>query len=521
MPLSEDKTVYESGSYSSLIGNSSISIFGTSLSEIFNPEAVRGIIQDPMANNKTLRDLSRVVYNSNGIVANTIDKMVSLPTLDKVVVPYGESKLRKKKNQALVQSVLESLRDRELVRDCMQNALVDGIGFYYVEVKERKIKDKGVLSDRDVESISEINEAVRASAISLQPEFTKVIGLKNSSPVLAFDLSYFDAGSGAETAESKLRKFPEEIRKAYTTYSSGKSNNKWLVLNNDHTICVKFRGKKSEPWGRPLALAALIDIYFADYFADTKSRVLDEVNNKIIYQTFPQGKEQGTSSLSGPQQAAQHEAVKQGVTQKNNRGGISFFSVAAGTKIDDINTNIDLLDEKNERNLRNNISTSLGFAEALLSGSGDTSFSSLAENLKLVTATIFKMIDEITAELNKVINACVLRDAKNPVNVVYLPITHANRKEFVGFAKEMYLQGKGSLSLWASAVGVPTDAFFSLLDRELEEDVENKYPVHKTSNTLSADDQKNGRPENTNPTNANTVKSKTNNANGSPKPSTS
>ena len=96
----------------------------------------------------------------------------------------------------------------------------------------------------------------------------------------------------------------------------------------------------------------------------------------------------------------------------------------------------------------------------MLSGSGDTSFSSLAENLKLVTATIFKMIDEITAELNKVINACVVRDTLNPVNVVYLPITHANRKEFVGYAKEMYLQGKGSMALWASAIGVPPDAFF-------------------------------------------------------------
>lgn len=519
--MSEDKIIYEYGSYSSLVGNSSFNIFGTNLSEIFSPDAVRGIIKDPMSNNKVLRDLSRIVYNANGIVANTIDKMVSLPTLDKVVVPYGESKQKKRKNQALVQSVLASLRDRELVRDCIQGALVDGISFYYVEVKNRQIDDRATLSDRDVESITEINEAVRASAISLKPEFTKIIGLKNSSPVLAFDLSYFDTGVGEEPPESKLRKFPEEIRKAYAVYSGGKSHKKWAVLNNDHTICVKFRGRKSEPWGRPLALAALIDIYFSDYFADTKSRVLDEVNNKIVYQTFPVGKEQGTSALSSKQQEAQHESVKQGVTQKNNRGGISFFSVAAGTKIDEIDTNISLLDEKNERNLRNNISTSLGFAEALLSGSGDTSFSSLAENLKLVTATIFKMIDEITAELNKVINACVVRDTLNPVNVVYLPITHANRKEFVGYAKEMYLQGKGSMALWASAIGVPPDAFFCLLDRELEEDIENKYPVHQTSNTLSAKDQQTGRPSNDDPTNENTVKSKTNNANGSPKPSTS
>ena len=93
--MSEDKIIYEYGSYSSLVGNSSFNIFGTNLSEIFSPDAVRGIIKDPMSNNKVLRDLSRIVYNANGIVANTIDKMVSLPTLDKVVVPYGESKQKK------------------------------------------------------------------------------------------------------------------------------------------------------------------------------------------------------------------------------------------------------------------------------------------------------------------------------------------------------------------------------------------------------------------------------------------
>ena len=518
LPLSE--VTYEAQSYVNSFANYSIGLFGADMYSMFRPEQIRNMMQDPMGNNAELRDLSRTVYNLNGIVANTVDKMVALPTLDKVVVPYGKSKAKKREYQNKVQATLDSLRDRELVRDCLHNSLVDGIAFYYVDFRERPIKTSGTMSDADVQGISEINEMVRASAVSLQPEYTKIIGLKNSSPVLAFDLSYFDKASGNESAQSKLKKFPPEFRKAYSTYSSSTGRNKWLVLNNDHTICVKFRSKKSEPWGRPLALAALLDIYFADYHTDTKRRVLDEVNNKVVYQTFPPGKEQGTSALSSDQQRQQHDAVKQGITTKNNRGGISFFSVASGTKIGSLSVNVDVLDEKNERKLRNNIATSLGFAEALLSGAGDTSFASLQENLKLVTATVFKVVDEITSELNKVINACVLRDKNYSVNVVYLPITYANRKEYVEYMKGIYLQGKGSISLWSAAIGVPPDAFFSILDRELEEDIENKYPVHQTSSTLSREDRKTGRPENDNPTNENTVKSKTNNANASPKPST-
>ena len=93
---------------------------------------------------------------------------------------------------------------------------MDGISFYYVEVKNRQIDDRATLSDRDVESITEINEAVRASAISLKPEFTKIIGLKNSSPVLAFDLSYFDTGVGEEplnqNSVSSQKKFAKRMR---------------------------------------------------------------------------------------------------------------------------------------------------------------------------------------------------------------------------------------------------------------------------------------------------------------------
>ena len=517
-----DVNPYEVNSYTYRFAHTDYGLFGVDLAGLYGPEQVRSLIEDPMRNNETLRKLSRLVYNANGIVANTIDKMVALPTLDKVIVPYGKGKAKRKKSQERIQNVLEVMRDRELARDCLQNSLIDGIAFYYVETRERPVKNGGTLSDSEAESIVEVNEGIKVSAISLPPEFTKVVGLKNSSPVLAFDLKYFDSNEDSNAAvERKLRQFPSEIRKGYAAYSRSKSKNNWLILDNDHTICTKFRSKKSEPWGRPLALAALIDIYYADYHIDTKRKVLDEVNNKIVYQTFPQGKEAGTSALTSKQQQAQHDAVKQGVTTKNNRGGISFFSVAAGTKIDSINTSVDLLDEKNDNKMRNNISTALGFAEALLSGSGDSSFASLQENMRLITAVIFKMVDEFSSELNKVLNACVLSDKKYPVRVVYLPITHANRKEFVGHAKELYLQGKGSLSLWASAVGIEPDAFFSLLDRELEDDIENKYPVHQTSNTLSRDDRKGGRPTEDNPTNENTVKSKTNNANAASKPSTS
>lgn len=199
---------------------------------------------------------------------------------------------------------------------------------------------------------------------------------------------------------------------------------------------------------------------YRDYFTNTKRNILDELNNKIIYQTFPEGKDKGTSALTKQQQQAQHDSVKGAVMNKNNRGGISFFSVASGTKISCIDTaNTDIFDEKNEANIDNKIALALGFAGNALSGSGSGSYSAQESNLELVTSQIFQWVEQIENELNKCINANIIQDNRNWCEVHYLPITHLNKKSMVGYAKDLYLQGCGSISLWAASCGISPDAF--------------------------------------------------------------
>lgn len=248
---------------------------------------------------------------------------------------------------------------------------------------------------------------------------------------------------------------------------------------------------------------------------------MDEINNRIIYQTFPEGKEKGTSALTKNQQQSQHDAVKSAVMNKNNRGGISFFSVAAGTKINSIDpTNTDIFDDKYESNLDDKIALDMGVAASLLNGTGSGNYSSQENNLDLLSSQLFQWIEQIESELNKCISANIIKDSKNWVECKYLPITNVNKTKMVGYAKDLYLQGKGSLSLWASACGISPEIFFALLDQELEEGVENKYPVHQTSFTLSSDsDNKGGRPTSEDSTNPNTLQSKANGSNNMPKPS--
>ena len=98
----------------------------------------------------------------------------------------------------------------------------------------------------------------------------------------------------------------------------------------------------------------------------------------------------------------------------------------------------------------------------------------------------------------------------------YLPITHLNKKQMVGFMKELYIQGSGSISMWVASTGISPDAWFAILDEEIDNNVYEKYKPHATSYNTSGD--QGGRPKTDNPTER-TVASRNNNGNSMPSPS--
>lgn len=510
---------YEFNSYYNSVSLSN-QYFGLNIFELYPREEIENLCRNPIENNLLLREISTTLYGMNGTLTNTIDYMTAMPTLDRVIVSHGTNKTKKKKNKKLAEDICKSIKDRELVRDILFKGMIDGTAFYYFEVKTRPLSNKKTLNDYDVQSIIEINDSdVNVSIISLPTDYCSIISIKNSAYVVAFNMDYFRFEEGTNI-ENKLRKYPKEIREAYRQYDSGKAGN-WVVLDNTKTIVHKIRSKREEKWGRPLVLAAIKNILYGDYFVETKRNVLDGVNNEVYVQTFPEGERKGLSSLTQPQQQKQHEAVKNAVINKNSKGKASFVSVSAGTKIDRIEaSNTDILDEKYESNLNDSIALDLGIAGSLLNGVGSGSYATQTSNLELLCSQIYMWIEQIENELNKCINANIIKDKKNSIEICYLKIANVNKKEMIANCKDLYMNGKGSLSLWASACGVRPDVFYALLDEELENDIENKYPVHKTSYTMSSKDSSGdaGRPE-SDSQNPETIASKSGNKNDIPTPS--
>lgn len=493
------------------------SIFSCGIFDYFSKEQIDSILKDPITYHQEAMELANFIYNKNGIVANSIDYMDALMCLDRVIT--NKSKKPNKKTQAnkeLMRSTLSTIDDKAFIRDALHTEMNNGICFYYFETTQKNADMSKFMCDYEVENILEINEmGINASIITLPYHYTKIVGKKNGRYVLAFNLRYFDDFTG-ETLERKLRKYPQEICKAYISKSH---KGDWVVLDNNKTICRKIKCKDSEPWGRPLAISALDDILYKDSFIDTKRKVLDEINNKVIYETFPEGKDKGSCALTKKQQEDQHNAVKQAVTNKNSRGGISFFSVAAGTKLDTINVSTDIFDEKNESDLNNQISLDLGICATLLGAtSTGGNYAVQANNLEMITAQLYSWISDLQRELNYVINQNIIQDKKNRVEVYYFPTSFVNRKTFFEHMMSLYTNAGGSLRFLIASSGVDPDSYLSVLDEEIEEGLFQKYQPHQTSFTVS--NAIGGRPENESPTNERTIQSKSNNSNKQPKPST-
>lgn len=508
--------IYEFNSFVSPMDISSL--FSCGIYDYFSKEEIDSILRDPIGNHDAAIRLSNFVYTKNGIVSNSVDYMTALPCLDRILISKNKRNTKTvQANKALMKSVLEKIDDRQFIRNALFTDMLDGIAFFYFETKKKNYDKTKFMTDYDVENIVEINEVgINASIISLPWKYTKIVGKKNGRYVLAFNLRYFDDYTG-DKLERKLRKYPEEIVKAYNSRNTRTTGGDWVILDNDHTMCRKIKCKDSEPWGRSLIIAALADVLYKDYFTDTKRNVLDEINNKIIYQTFPEGKDKGSSSLTGKQQEQQHATVRQAVMNKNYRGGISFFSVAAGTKLDSIDVSTDIFDSKNESDLNDQISLDLGISSALIGAMTTGNYGASQSNLEMITAQLYVWVNEWQNELNYVINKNIIQNEKNRVEVYYFPTSFVNRKNFFDMMKGLYDVG-GSLSFLIASTGVDPDAYFSVLDEEIDNKIYEKYLPHLNSNTISKNDDVAGRPKTETPT-ENTIKSRDNGGNNIPSPS--
>ena len=490
----------------------------------YTSDEIREYINHPAIYQKELRELGWWAYRVDGSVRSAIDYLRTMHTLDKTVVCKSRTLDGKKprsfnKNKQLMLNTLEVIKYKEKIRDALLKRCNDGIYFYYFETSAVNSITKKFLNDIDVERIYEINElGINASIISLPVDWCKIVGKKNNAFVVAFDLKYF-LQFDERKRDMELLKFPKEIRDGFKKNEKHIGEKSWIVLDNNKTIVDKGKTPDNVPYGIPLAICALDDILYANYFVQTKRNVLDSVNSQIIYEVFPEG-EKGKCTLTSNQQKEQHGIIKEAIVNKKNKNGVAFFSLAAGTKMDSIKVDTDILDEKNENTIKNSVPRDLGISSASLNGEATGNYATASLNIEMVAGNVYSWIENFMNELNKCINANIIKDKRCKIACNILPVTYVNRDKFFNQMKALYSECNGSFMAVIAASGMDVESYLSLLDEEKELNFDEKYMPHASMHTQSSSDNKGGRPSisDSEVKNENTLASKGINGNANPKP---
>jgi hypothetical protein len=502
--------------------NTSTYFFQEALTTGINIEQLRLYIKYPMRYNMQIRKLSRESYNSNGQYNNVISYMTAIPSLDFITVCRENTSVNQKKRK-IFNNIFKKINHKAVTRDICLSAYIDGM-FIGILRNTKANNTNPQLQQGFVDSLDRLEGLSMDDNLQIQPldlDYCKIIGVQNGTQVAAFNLMYFNQFKHGGLL-NEIKNFPPEFAKAYLAYQKDASK-QWFALDTKSTIVIKFNANTLEPYGRPIGLAALFDIRFADDYYMSQINTVSDLASSIYSLTLPEGAQTGSCSLNKEQQknlvSAFESAVSSNTSNTCGKSKISKLTLAPGATIARMTKDASLLkDTLSDENIKK-ISTSLGFASSALNASseGGASYSTLQVNVDLILVQIFALIEQIAFEYTRVLNNLISSKGEEIVDIIYLKTTILNQEKSVGNAKDLYTLGGGSRLYWIACAGADVDMYMSLMEYEREQKFDERFPPHLTSFTATGDS--NGRPTETDPKNSNTIKSKSLGSNKQPKPS--
>lgn len=499
----------------------------------YDADTIRRWLANPQDYIEDLRELAWWAYHAIGSINTAEEYMRTMHTLDGVAAcktrkTDGSFPRNHLKNSKLMTATLRTIRYKALIRDFLLRLMNDGMAVDYFETASAAPPTTKILSDVDIAGITEINEAgTNAAVISLPIEHCRIVGRKNGTPLVAFNLRYFTTMTPSERKRA-LNGFPKEIREGYARCVEGEEHLGWLILDSEATICAKICAEEKAPFGVPFPVKAIEDALYEKKYMDTKRAVLDDVLTEIFYQILPEGKDKGSNALTKEQQETLHKNVRGAILGDRAVRGKRVVTLPPNTKLDKIKVDTGLLSDDAETNIKENVPSALGLAAALISNAQSNTYATAALNAEFVAAYVFSWIELFMAELNKAINAKIIKDRSCVVDFEILPITYVNRDKSFTYMKQLYLECGGSLSAVVAASGMNVETYLALMDFERAQKYDERYPPHVTSYTVSGSEKKalpyqyTGKEQSpttdlSNPSSISTVE---NDGNRSPKPST-
>lgn len=480
-------------------------------------EDLTNYLRNPVRFHKQIRQLSRYYYVKNGIVSQVYDIYKNLPTLNYTVMYNNRDFKKFPTYEKSVNTFLDNINVKELSRDIIFQLVSEGTCVLYK-------RSDSYIQILDLDYLR-FNKQINGE---FQPQFD-LMYLNLYNPLNNPTYTNYDLYAWIED-------LPDEITVAkYNEYRKD-STKRFIPLNMDNVVVLKIKSQRNQALGLPLCIPAIQHILHLELLERSESAQAQRVIQQIIVQSVDSAGKDGkppSKEKIGFYHANLNQLLQK--TDGTSDSGTAALTLPAWVKINPLEVNIVNFTKDVYERVINQILLAMGVSSSVISGNGQSSnFSSSSINLEKIMKDIFAMLDQIENGLNKYLNQIVSTKNVTP-KIKFTRDTIMDKKTSAEMAKNLYLQGRGSLKSWVIACGYDFDAYINQVQYEnkvLDLDNLEKFPVHPTSFTLRDTAQgqdglnKDGNPNSGGaPTNDNTnqsdgnAKATANDSNNTPSPS--
>lgn len=473
-------------------------LFSQGIVNEVDAKTLKKYFSNPDTYQKEIEDLAQYYYISSAEIHQLFELIEALPTLNYKIDSHEKPK-NNDKHISMINKAMHKVKHKRLTRDTLKQNATAGtlVGIW--------LGDKNNLYPMIFDDVKHIFPAYRGA---------------NGDWVCVIDMAYFEdmKDSYRKIQFNNLSPFVTEAM--YNSYLKDKENKRYVELPQERTFPLRTGTlKRNQKLGTSWITAGMYDVLHKKKLKDVEQSIANKVINAVAVLTIghignEKNNELSNLKLPPPLKKKVHSGVKNAL-EKNNQDGVTVVTIPDFAKLDFPDVKTDGLDGKKFEHINSDINSAFGLSGAILNGEGGN-FSSAKLNLETVYKRLGVMLEDIEQEMyQKMINLLLPSSQKDNYYIVYDKEAPLSLKEKIDILSKLNDKGWSIKHVVDNIAGVSWESY--LEDTLYETDVlklQDKIRPYKTSHTLNGNET--GAPENTDPTNENTIKTKTSDGNSLP-----
>lgn len=472
-------------------------LFSQGIIEEIDAKKLKEYFASPDKFQKEIEDLAQYYYISSAEVHQLYELIEALPQLNYKLDTFEKSKSTDKQ-MGTINKVLHKVKHKRLTRDLLKQTATAGtlVGIWL-----------GGKTNPYPFIFDEVN-------------YTFPAYRRNGEWVCLVDMAWFH-GMDEYARNSQLENLSPYIKKEdYENYKKDTKKYQYKELPQDRTFVLRTGTlKRNQGLGTSWVTSGLYDVLHKKKLKDVESSIANKIINAVAVLTIGVNgskdyDKQTNLNLNKALKRKVHSGVKAAL-EKNNQNGVTVVTIPDFAKLEFPDVKADGLDGKKFEHINNDIQSAYGLSGSILNGTGGN-FASAKLNLDTLYKRLGVMLEDIEQEVyQKLFNLILPSNQKDNFYLVYDKETPLTLKEKIDILSKLNDKGWSIKHVVDNIAGVNWESYLEQTLYETEElKLQEKIKPYMSTYTMNGDES--GRPNEDNPENDNTVKSKTTDGNNTP-----